>query len=301
MSSFSVVLFLLIGLCFVVNAQKTHSKKRKLCGEECKFRFCRANRNGNVAQVGTTIRLRSPNTAVNPYICMLDGSVGRVIATGVASIRTNTFNNAMVPINQWSPLGLDTPFPRRFFYGRQIPGLKLAGLAHLKPKGNQYSYLNDQCFTLPITKYEEVNTNTGEVVGEKTPSGFNNCVSFRTLAHRMLVELFWESSDDLDLVVREPDGDILSRTNPISTTGQKRNDNGKDGCGEIKVAKEGVIWRDEVEPGTYVVRVIQYKNCLLGKAKFTLRVTLDGQEYFKRTGFADGADMSVAGIYRFRI
>lgn len=66
--------------------------------------------------------------------------------------------------------------------------------------------MDDLCIMLPITRYRVLDVNRTVVRRVETRERID-CISIRVRAPLILVELTWNSADDLDLEVTEPNGE----------------------------------------------------------------------------------------------
>lgn len=252
------------------------------------FRFCEANGEGTVRDPGARIILRGFGTALSSYVCLPGPeSLGIIRETGEALVSKT--GNARTPISKYRPRRLSKRFPKNYFRLYPLPRLGgLKGLGRRKTQGNQNDFLEDLCVVLPITQYDLLNTD-GTVGETVTTSRKKSCVSFLTRNPELLIELFWDSSDDLDLTLTEPDGDIIAKGNPKSELGKLNNDNNVAGCGIVPVGKEAIFYRKgtPIETGTYQINVKHFNNCGNGPTKWTLRVILKGMNILTKSGSSD--------------
>lgn len=278
------------------------------CGADfdraCRFSLC--SRGGKKAAVTRSIPLRPPFAVANgPLIC-LQGSndgVGFIKESGEPIVvRPNgSFN-----LSEWTPtrgnVALKPAFARNFFFTSKVPLFGKSGLSRKGYKGNQQLFMNNKCIKLPIVSYRVVNSNGKQKGTVLTGKSERDCVGFKTLTTRILVELEWTNNDDLDLRVTEPDGTVLSRFNPDTETGVFFNDDVPSGCfGSKKAGKEVVAYLsrvfgkvNNVQKGRYRVEVEHTRKCRRRRTPFFVRVTVDGiQKIFKKKTSVKGGGATI--------
>lgn len=209
----------------------------------------------------------------------------------------------MVPISEFSPAGLDTSFPKRFFrfYPLQfVP--EETGVGRLRTKGNQQDFLDDLCVVLPIRSYGVVEKD-GSITRVSGGSP-RQCVSFRTRNPMVLIELSWDSADDFDLEITEPSGTVVSRDAPDAGVGELNNDNNVGACAiMIPAGKEAVLYRqeDELMSGDYTATIKHFNNCGGGRTRYRLRVIVDGDVVVFKTGFSNALKDAVVTRVNFSL
>lgn len=239
------------------------------CGQTCKFRLCRANENLNPASIGAFLRPGPPGFPMQPFICKIDGSVGPVVRTGNPLLERG---GSRFDLRREGP-----GFPFKFFVGKKIPTFGFTGIIRKVTTPTQWAYLNRKCFILPIRSYQVVDS-SGTVIRTDRATGSDDCVSFRIQAPKVQIDLFWQSDDDFDLSVVEPDNDILSKRTEMTEDGIFRVNNGVKACGLIKIGKEIILYQDDYESGEYIIRVRMNKKCPLSprRVRYCVKVTLLG-------------------------
>lgn len=265
-------------------------RMNKVCGAKCNFRLCMVDAQNSLAPVGRRILLRDPGIAIPPYICREDVQIGSLIETGEAIVQPIKGRSRPVRISKYNPTGLSNKFPRTYFFSSNIgfpilPNRK--GIARQGNRGNQDDFSDDLCVQLPITKYQTVNKKGKTTTISKT--GKNDCVSFRTIAPFLVIEMTWGSADDYDIFVTEPDGNVISFKKPKSskTGGRLINDN-VGACGVAEVGKEQVRYlkSDNALKGKYEVLVRHKKNCGT-PSRWTLYAINEGRVVFGRQGVSN--------------
>lgn len=274
----------------VVDLDQPTVRMNKACGAQCNFRLCKVDAENSLASVGRRILLRDSGIAIPPYICREDVEIGSLIQTGEARVQPIKGRSKLVRISKYNPTGLSDKFPRNYFFAANInfpvlPNRK--GIARRGNSGNQDDFSDDLCVLLPITKYQTVNKKGKTTTISKT--GKNDCVSFRTIAPFLVIEMTWGSADDYDIFVTEPDGNVISFKKPRSskTGGRLINDN-VGACGVAEVGKEQVRYlkSDNALKGKYSVVVRHKKNCGT-PSRWTLFAISEGRVVFGREGVSN--------------
>lgn len=207
----------------------------------------------------------------------------------------------MVPISKFSPAGLRPQFKKSFFKLFKIQFVpEEQGIGRKPTRGNQQEFLDDLCVVLPITSYDVMMGGKTKTINRSRPS---DCLSFRTRNPKVLVELSWNSSDDLDLEVTEPDGELVTREAPEGDSGRLNNDNNVGACGMIPAGKEAVIYEQmlEIASGDYTATIKHFNNCGDGPTRWRLRVIVDGDVVLTKTGNSDLPKDSVAARINFSL
>lgn len=224
--------------------------------------------------------MRAPDTSLSSYICHRDiQQLGRVKETGEALVATGQTRKPLVPISQFSPRGLRVPFRKNFFQLYRIPFLGgEQGVGRTKTIGDQRKFTDDLCVVLPIKKWDVLRA---DGTAEKTVTGSSKgaCVAFKTRQPVIFVELTWDTSDDLDISVQEPDKDFVNAFSPKSEAGRLSNDDTAMVCGASRIGRESILYpwekRNFVKNGKYIVTITHFTNCGNGPSKWRLRITVD--------------------------
>lgn len=130
--------------------------------------------------------------------------------------------------------------------------------------------LHKSCIILPINSwFEDGARRTG-----------NECLSFRAIVSILTVTLTWDSNDDLDLFVVEPNGQEVFFQNQ-SEKGRLLKDANRRSCRRSTRmrGRETVVYRKGImeDRGLYRVFVDHTTSCgVKAQTKWTLRVTLRG-------------------------
>lgn len=285
--SFSVIHVTLVLGAFQ-SADPLHlniTDRQSVCAGSCNFNFCNLNPNFDPIPNGPRTLLRGPNFALGGIVCNAANNMAN-IRTREALVSKARSGDPFVPISQYSPQGLGRPFQKNYLKLVKVPFLNKQAVARGKILGNQNRFSNDLCVIMPLRQYQLLR-NDGTVRRTVRTNNPADCVTFRTLAPRLLIELVWENSDDLDVSLLEPTGFLLSRFNPDSPSGGRLfRDNGFNACGLFRVSKETIRYlADSVPPrGEYTVRVAHFENCLAGPTSWVLRVTVNGVVRLRRSG-----------------
>lgn len=283
----------------------TAERQGRVCGKKCNFRLCKVDADNSLAPIGRRILLRDPSIAIPPYICRTDVELGAQISTGEARVQPIKGKSKLVPISKYNPDGLSNKFRKDYFFADGIffpdlPGRR--GIARRGNVGNQDDFADDLCVVLPIKSYQTVNSKGKTKTVSKT--GKNDCVSFRTVAPFLVIEMTWVSSDDFDVFVTEPDGNVISFKKPVSKkTGGRLNNDHAGGCGTFEVGKEQVRYlkTDNAMSGDYKVTVRHKKNCGEGPSKWNLYVISEGKLLAGRTGTSDKDKNKVVSVVNFTV
>lgn len=168
--------------------------------------------------------------------------------------------------------------------------------------GNQNGYLKDLCIVVPILKYE-IRTRKGKkrivnTVGDK------ECVSFTARTRDIMVEAQWLSGDDMDLSVREPDGDVVSYNRVETECGLLYSDASVDSCGVDPTGNERIGYDrgcGKFEKGEYVAFLKHTENCDKGATFWSMRVVIDGRVVKRLSGTSNRNGGAVVGMIKFTV
>ncbi|CDF32258.1 unnamed protein product [Chondrus crispus] len=277
-------LFIAALLCTVA----TVNARPRPCGSFCKFRLCNFDGDRTTLPKASFTILGAPSTAQLPFICRPGQKVGEVLKTGEAQVFDS---GRYVPISEWSPRGLRRNFISTYIRPFKVPALPHSGLGRLSSSVNQHSFLHDQCMIIPVNRYEIINYATGRPTRILNASGRTECVAFRTTAPTIEVKLTWDSQDDFDLEVEEPDGDVLSFRNTRTEYGKLNGDNNAGRCdsdSDLFFGRENVVYfpNPNIETGRYKVRVIHYNKCSRRPTNWKLMVVINGAVKVKQSKFS---------------
>ena len=104
------------------------------------------------------------------------------------------------------------------------------------------------------------------------------------------VVLRWTNRVDMDLHVREPNGEVIYFEDPTSSTGGQLDvDVQCTGNGGL----ENIVWGPSSTPsaGTYRITVDEYAQCGQGRASWTVEAWVGDRKVFSRTGTGSQANM----------
>eukprot|EP00177_Eucheuma_denticulatum_P003243 GFKZ01005863.1.p1 GENE.GFKZ01005863.1~~GFKZ01005863.1.p1 ORF type:complete len:331 (+),score=22.02 GFKZ01005863.1:225-1217(+) len=285
---FSLLIFLLLfsaplpahanSLTLPLSTAQLRPRRRPPCGQFCLFRLCNFNGGPNSfpLPLSSFIRVNHRNTASLPYICLPGVSVGRITRTREAQI---FFRGNFTRISQWRPRGLPTPFRRNALSTFPIPFTNWSGIGTPGVPPEQWRFLDRRCFIMPIREYQLLNSTSGAPLRRVRPgSGRRNCVAFRSTAPFVQVQAIWDSADDFDLEVEEPDGDIVDLLLPRSESGRLNGDNNRDSCNtRLTFGRENIVYGfANIQSGRYIVRFYHYKNCNGQNTNWRLRILRNG-------------------------
>lgn len=275
----------------------------EVCGQFCRFRLCNFNGNSFRLDKAAFYLLNPPDETLVPYICRSGTSIGRITGTLEPSVADR---EGLVPISEWSPPGLRKPFSPEFFYAGDISLLPWSSISRRDTLGNQWDFLHDKCFVLPITGFQIIDSDTQRLVRNERvdTSDRSNCVAFRTTAPQIHIQLTWDSPDDFDLSVTEPDGDIVNFQTPRSEQGKLNGDNNKGVCfSGLPVGKEDIVYfpSRNIETGNYRVSVSHSFKCGASSTKWTLTVSKNGVVVKRKTGTAAAGnnELVLTTIFKF--
>lgn len=276
--------FVLFSVAFATEIESA-DRMKNFCGSTCEFRFCKTNIDGNISPIGRRINIRRAGQRHPPFICNVQRTVGRVLRTGNPQFFDKD-NGVWKPL-QTLPVG-ENSLPSRFYSSRFSSILGQSVLVNKAIEKAQHPFLDKVCIRLPIERFEEIDSD-GNVVGVISNSGNPNtdCVSFTSGSPKVAITLYWESSNDIDLLVTEPDNDTLRPSNPRSEAGGRHVTDAGAGpgeCGAIVVGREIVSYSRTSSPelGTYTISAFNNRDCT-ENTRYELTVLVEGQpKLFKR-------------------
>lgn len=261
---------------------------------QCRYRWCMPE--GRQSRITPRILLRDPEVATIPFVCipedLPDGTTlnrtVRVFRSGTAIVQPILPRMKVrpdpVPITRFRPRKMFPSFKKDQFFFREVgfpPLRNRFGLARRVSRGNQEDFLNNLCVTLPLLQVgiEESDGSLTRVRGKRDST---SCVAFQSEVASILVELTWNTGDNFDLSVIDPNGDIVDKDNSPSVTGGKLiKDNNLDMC-ELPTGREQVNWNQDrdLKPirGQYTVKVRHTARCNKKKpTRWELAVIVKGQ------------------------
>ena len=256
---------LLSVLSILFLATISHAQR---CGSNCNFRLCRSNEFLAPINVGAKVRMGAAGVVSTPFICSLSETLTKVV-TGEPMIETDA---GFVPMKSWT--APSTPFPKKFYFAKTIPSFGgRRGITFKTPTAEQWALLDTKCVILPVVK-----TDAGRL-----PKDPDNCVSFRTQNPMIRITASWNSDDNINMRVAEPDTEVVSAGSP-SRGGVHAGDFNLDACGKVSIGKELVTYRNECMPGEYCVRLRMKKKCMPNRTKYSISVAIRGVEFTATSG-----------------
>ena len=281
MSSIAVLLLLSILSLAVCETLQVANHQGLPCANTCRLFLCNLGRFPSKRNNGEENELRGTGIAMGGVFCdrlrpMVDVTIGEALVTTVMS------GDPFVPISSYSPPGLTRPFKKNTF----ITIVDVTGstrLARRKVRGNQNELMDNLCVTIPVLSYRKT-FKSGTVGPLITTSSEQDCISMRVKAAILQFELEWDSPDDVDFKVIEPNGKKISSFRSRSPTGGRfKSDTFGGRCGDRftpgKTKKETVTYPVGSTPlsGTYTLRASRSRfSCKEGKTTLTLRAVLNG-------------------------
>lgn len=205
---------------------------------------------------------------------ILDVSVAEAFVSKLRS------GNPFVPISEYSPATLDTPFPRRYFKVKSLPGGE-QWLTRAPSTAIQYRETHGLCVRLPITAYTPIRK-SGLPGRRVTDTTEQDCVSMRIYGSKLQIDMSWNTTDDFDLIVREPSGKSVFRGSNLSPSGGRLRKDAVPSCNSKSrkgsPARETVTYSidADVQSGRYFVRAKQFLSCQLTDTKVIVTVVIDG-------------------------
>lgn len=203
--------------------------------------------------------------------------IGRILSVGEASITPRSKTSAI----RISSLRFNggTPYPTNYFrpVRTELTLPNVSSLAVSRVPRAAMENLDGACARVPIRRWVE---NGVEQSG-------NGCVAFSIQVPMVMVELTWDSNDDLDLFVLEPDGSqVFFQQN--SASGKLIRDVGRRSCGRRRRVggKETIVYfaNRAVQPGRYSLFVEHTRNCLETSTGWEIRVVVRGRILRRRRG-----------------
>lgn len=136
----------------------------------------------------------------------------------------------------------------------------------------------------------------------RTSRKLEDCVAFRTLAPFLQIQAVWNSADDFDLDLEEPDGDVIDFLTPRSKAGRLNGDNNLSSCNStLTFGRENILYDTDrpIEVGTYRVRLVHLRKCQRKRTKWTLRVSMNGVVVHFKSGFSSAGKNTAVVDFTF--
>lgn len=287
-----------------------------LCPTMCRLDLCSGivRRATNVRPKGFPNRLRGTGITMGGAICR-KGRLLVGILPGEALVTPRKSTLTPVPISVYMPAGLPQPFPSNYFRVKEIPSGEVK-IVRGRTSVGQNVFLHDHCMTLPITQYRILRRDGTRAPFRRTNNP-RDCISMRLIASKLIFEVTWNNTDDIDLVLTEPDGpngeagDVISRFNLKSSTGGRLNGDSAigDSCEPVfpgETFRESVFYDIDprVKSGVYKMRIQHFKNCGNGPTNLDVRAVIDGPNgvvHRKLTSVSNRDRGAIAAEYDFNI
>lgn len=275
------------------------------CKEDtkCRFRWCKPE--GIQARITPRIFLRDEGFSTWPYVCLpmemgdtiLNKTV-TVFKSGEAIIQPVVGRletpPAPLPISRFRPRKMFPNFKKDHFFFSKVSASRPAnlrnryGIARKESRGNQEDFLINLCVTLPLISVgiEEADGTMTRVRGRGDPT---SCVAFQSEIASILITLTWNTGDNFDLSVVDPNGNVVDKDNTPSVTGGALvNDQNVDMC-ELPTGREQIVWNKERDMmpvrGEYSVMVRHTTRCKRRvPTRWNLAVIVNGKNVLFRTG-----------------
>ena len=246
----------------------------------CPFEFCDSSNFAVIAE---------PDHSMTNAVCYREPYyfVRKMMKTGEAKVRLagskDFVHISRLPLKGY-PKGT---FPNTFFQETPTNEMSTTFLSGIGYDGDvprdAITALDGACVSMPIGKWQE---SEGEII-----KGDRSCVSFTTYVAKVEIRLFWESNDDLDLIVTEPDGKVVDTEG--KGVGLHIEDQGFAQCDEkepnISGRTERIVYRENSKPlpGTYTVIPVMHNKCKpYGAAKFNIKIVKEGRLIYNHTMYA---------------
>lgn len=263
--------------------------------DKCIFRFCNLA-TGKAGRIGRRFLMPAANLPKQePLICRkrFSDNIGRITLSGEPLVITIDDPSTETPLRAWRPTGLSRRFARKFFYAGDSSRFPASTLYRKKFNGNQMVLINETCIRLPILAYEKRMKDGPPVVVMTQGRVKKDCVSFVPWPMYLDVQFEWDTKDDLDLKVTEPDGTVLSKNTETSpnTCGGFKSDRVSEKCFSSVPGggTEFVNYRTCHPPaGKFIIRGEHFSNCGQGPTNWKVRVKRNGKIIFQDEGTSNG-------------
>lgn len=283
-----------ILLLFVISG--AYGNFCKDLSSRCAFKFC-SLATGLFQPRGKRYTLPAPNVGTQGLpICRktLKDSVRRIVKTGEPLVIEEANPNVEIPLSKWAPGGLNVPFRPRFFYLGNATRFGRSTLYMKKLQGNQATNINNTCIRIPVFSYEQKAPRGNSITEVNTKRRVKvDCIWFAPRPANFDIVLDWDSNDDLDIEVTEPDGTVVNKNNRKSpnTCISLAKDRGSDSCfsvGPPGGREESFYQKCEAPSGTIRIKAFHFRNCGKGPTNWILTVKLFGKVILERRGKSNG-------------
>eukprot|EP00177_Eucheuma_denticulatum_P007784 GFKZ01014160.1.p1 GENE.GFKZ01014160.1~~GFKZ01014160.1.p1 ORF type:complete len:325 (-),score=34.12 GFKZ01014160.1:139-1113(-) len=303
-----LVLFLsyLFLLLTSVSAQRRFRRDLRRCGHFCRFRMCQLNPIANqffAKPVAPFVLFGNPQLPDSPTICSLEFERNMDIVEEAGEAFVFDFDTEkFIPISKWRPEGLSHPFHPRIIGPYKVRSFTKSGIAlSERLTGNQWSFLHDRCMILPIRHYKVASS--GGLRRISTENDPTACAAFKITAPELRFHLFWDTGDDLDLVVEEPDGDVIDFRRPTSESGKLNLDENRGLCNShLRGGRENVLYLpgNGRQDGKYVVEGFLVTKCTSQRTNWRLNVLFRGEEVMSVSGFFNDTPSADEQVFLFK-
>ena len=157
-------------------------------------------------------------------------------------------------------------------------------------------------FTIALSGTAAPAGGTGGTGGAGATAAATQQIRTISLAQGMEIALAWNTTDDLNLEVRDPIGGAINLNNPSVASGGRLSGNANGDCAtaNANAPTERTTWAAGAIPlGSYEIIVYYVKSCALqaGADNFTVTVTVDGRQAGQIAGTIDRPGQNyVAGV-----
>lgn len=265
------------------------------CPSTCRLALCSDPlRNPIVRDNGESNLLRGNKRPMGGAFCTTGGQLLRQVKIGEASVTPQKSGIPYKLISEYNPPQLTVPFEKSYFtVWKGVVGQQR--VSRKRGSGNQFEVLDKHCVTIPVLSYKAV-LPTGRVGPRVTTTSPNDCITMRVLSTKLEFELSWNTTDDFDLKVTEPDGTKIDFRNkgPMASGGRLNSDNRIGECSLAPVkdefTREAVIYLRDSNPqiGRYVMTASRYRDCARSEpTEYCLRAIVNGRVIKTKCGVTD--------------
>ena len=221
---------------------------------------------------------RPAGIPTGPFPCEMRRS-GRIrelrnVVGGEALVSPAGSGRPFVPISDFRDA---TPrFQPNFFTFAHLAVTGRDSIVRRPTVGNQSDVLDNLCVRIPILQYDLLRRN-GRLRRRVRPRGANACVGFLTGFPQLDIELLWDTQNNFNIRLTEPNLVEINRANPVSATGGRLGgDAGANGCIKFFPSERVRYLASATVPkGTYTIWVDNANVCS-GSSEVKLRVSFQG-------------------------
>lgn len=257
------------------------------CGEGfCNLRLCIRDPVSNVVprRQGRNMLFRPKMEGWIPHVCrQTRGGAYKFLQNpmaGEAQVRlafSTPSPSPYVKISSYRVSDWSGSYPSNYFgFYPGTFGLDIPGIGRVNDDRDQYLRAHALCVRLPIVSFT--------VRGKKKRRNKDprHCVEFSAVTSRLEIQLIWDTADDLDLRVTEPDGVVVDKTNRSGTGSTFREVHAGDCTAARWASRE--TYRHQLhhahlsQDGTYKVEIVRnFGTICSGNINWKIHVLLDGQ------------------------